>query len=96
MVEYIEEVGRLMNELDITGEHATELINIFFDCIECRTYKQYLTECIHRFNKENISSDKLKAFKEKLDDYGFAYWETDEYLLVSQYDEIQEAMLVPV
>lgn len=91
MVEYVEEVGRLMNELDITGEHATEIINIYFDCmIEDISYKAFLEQKVKRFDKTcTISSGYIEVLRDEMDEYGIAYWETNDYLLTTQYDELQ-------
>lgn len=93
---YVEEVGRLVNELDISAEHATEIINVFFEClVEDIGYKEYLRTKVKRFSTEDlIASGYIEDLKDEMDKEGIAYWVGDTYVLTTQYDELQRLGLV--
>lgn len=80
----IEEVGLLINELDISGEHAEEIINIYFDCYAGNNwdYHDYLRDEIRVIretpeNKQTIA--KLKTIED------VCQFKGDDYLLITNY-----------
>ena len=84
---YIEEVNGLMNQLDISGSDATEIINIYFECYaDAWIYEEYLRDQIRviRKTKENeILLNKLEA----IDDA--CLFEGDDYILLTNYATLQ-------
>ncbi len=83
----IDEVNYLINDLDISGEHAYEIINIYFECYgDSWTYEDYLHEEI-RVIKNNKENQRLIAELETVDDV--ALLEGDDYVLLTNYSTLQ-------
>ena len=84
---YIEEVNVLMNQLDISGSDATEIINIYFECYaDAWIYEEYLHDQIRviRKTKEN---EMLLNKLETIDDA--CLFEGDDYILLTNYATLQ-------
>jgi len=84
---YIEEVNGLMNQLDISGSDATEIINIYFECYaDAWIYEEYLRDQIRviRKTKEN---EMLLNKLETIDDA--CLFEGDDYILLTNYATLQ-------
>lgn len=83
---YVEEVNVLINALDISGDDATEIINIYFEFFaDSCPYTQYLYENIRivRDTKENQS---LIAELETIDD--ICIYEGDDYYMITNYHSL--------
>ena len=84
----IYEVNHLINQLDIAGDHAKEIINIYFDeyAGENWDYMDYLRDEIRviRDTKENQS---LIAELKTIDDA--CLFEGDDYVMLTNYQTLQ-------
>lgn len=78
----IEEVNRLINDLDISAEDAEEIINTYFDCCE-EAYIDYLRDEIRVIRKTEENKKIIEKIEEYEDDFCFVYG--DDYVLVFNY-----------
>lgn len=80
----IEEVNLLMNDLDISGEHAEEIVNIYFDCYAGNNwdYQDFLRDEI-RVIRETPENQQAIAEIETIDDV--CQFRGDDYLLITNY-----------
>lgn len=83
----IDEVNYLINQLDISGEHAEEIINIYFECYqECWVYEDYLRDEI-RIIKNTEENQSLIDELMTIDDANI--YEGDDYILLTNYLTLQ-------
>lgn len=81
----IEEVNSLMNDLDISGEHAEEIINIYFECYNDEwIYNDYLIQEIRVLRR--IEDKEIIADIKRLDD--IALLEGDDYVIITNYQTL--------
>lgn len=80
----IDEVNTLINKLDISGEHAEEIINIYFECYAGNAwdYIDYLCDEI-RIIRDTEENQQTIAELKTLDD--IYLFEGDDYLLITNY-----------
>lgn len=81
----IEEVNNLINDLDISGEHAEEIINIYFECYaDSWIYNDFLVEELRVIKKKECSSiiDSLKNID------NISLFEGDDYILITNYQTL--------
>ncbi len=81
----IEEVNYLINQLDISGEHAEEIINIYFDTYAGNNwdYQDYLRDEI-RVIRDKPENQQTIAELQTLDD-DLCLFQGDDYLLLTNY-----------
>lgn len=81
----IDEVNYLINQLDISAEHAEEIINIYFECYAGNNwdYQDYLRDEI-RIIKETEESQPLIAELWTLSD-DLCLFEGDDYTMLTNY-----------
>lgn len=78
----IEEVNQLINDLNISGEHAEEIINIYFECYaETWTYINFLRDEVRVIPKKD--TNKIEHLLEEDD---ICLHEGDDYFLITNYD----------
>lgn len=81
----IEEVNNLINDLDISGEHAEEIINIYFECYaDSWVYNDFLVKEIRVIKKKEYSSI-INSLKD-IDD--ISLFEGDDYILITNYQTL--------
>lgn len=81
----IEEVNSLMNDLDISGEHAEEIINIYFESYSDEwVYNDYLIQEIRVLRR--IEDKEIIADIKRLDD--IALLEGDDYVIITNYQTL--------
>lgn len=81
----IEEVNSLINDLDISGEHAEEIINIYFECYSDEwIYNDYLIQEIRVLKR--IEDKEIIADIKRLDD--IALLEGDDYVIITNYQTL--------
>lgn len=85
----IDEVNYLINELDISGEHAEEIINIYFDSYagDNWNYQDYLKDEI-RVVRNTTENQPLIAELKTLD--SAIFFEGDDYVLLTNYQTLQK------
>ena len=84
---FVEEVNTLVDQLDISGNDATEIINIYFECYcDSWVYDQYLRDEI-RVIKESEETQDLIAELETIEDA--CLFEGDDYVLLTNYQTLQ-------
>ena len=84
---FVEEVNTLVDQLDISGNDATEIINIYFECYcDSWIYDQYLRDEI-RVIKESEETQDLIAELETIEDA--CLFEGDDYVLLTNYQTLQ-------
>lgn len=82
----IEEVNTLIQSLDISGEHAEEIINIFFDFYtDSCTYIDFLYENIRTVRNTTENQMMINEIK-TLDD--ICLFEGDDYILITNYKSV--------
>lgn len=82
----IEEVQTLVQALDISAEHAEEIINIFFEFFaEDNSYIDYLYNNI-RVIRNTIANQMMISEIKTIDDV--CWFEGDDYLLITNYQAI--------
>lgn len=82
----IEEVQTLVQALDISGEHAEEIINIFFEFFaEGGSYIDYLYNNI-RVIRSTVENQMMISEIKTIDDV--CWFEGDDYLLITNYQAI--------
>ena len=81
----IEEVNYLINKLDISAEHAEEIINIYFECYAGNNwdYQDYLRDEI-RIIKDTEENQSLIAELWTLSD-DLCLFEGDDYIMLTNY-----------
>lgn len=81
----IEEVNYLVNQLDITAEHAKEIINIYFDTYAGNNwdYQDYLRDEI-RVIRDKPENQQTIAELQTLDN-DLCLFQGDNYLLLTNY-----------
>lgn len=83
---YVEEVNRLINALDISGDDATEIINIYFEFFaDAWRYTEFLYRNI-RIIRDTAENQPLIAEIETLDDV--CIYEGDDYYMITNYDSL--------
>lgn len=84
----IKEVNYLINQLDITGEHAEEIINIYFaeHAGNNWDYHDYLKDEI-RVIKDTKENQALIAELKTID--GADIFEGDDYVMLTNYQTLQ-------
>lgn len=83
---YVEEVNRLINALDISGDDATEIINIYFEFFgDDWRYTEFLYRNI-RIIRDTAENQPLIAEIETLDDV--CLYEGDDYYMITNYDSL--------
>lgn len=84
---FVEEVNTLVNQLDISANDATEIINIYFECYaDCWIYEQYLRDEI-RVIRESEETQALIAELETIEDA--CLFEGDNYVILTNYQTLQ-------
>lgn len=84
---YVEEVNGLVNQLDISGSDATEIINIYFECYcDSWIYDEYLRDQI-RVIRKTEENEMLLNELETIDDA--CLFEGDDYILLTNYTTLQ-------
>ena len=80
---YVDEVNRLINILDISGDDATEIINIYFEFFaDACAYTQYIYENI-RIIRDTEENQMLIAEIETIDDA--CIYNGDDYIMITNY-----------
>lgn len=81
----IDEVNYLINQLDISAEHAEEIINIYFECYAGNNwdYHDYLRDEI-RIIKDTEENQPLIAELWTLED-DLCLFEGDDYTMLTNY-----------
>lgn len=81
----IDEVNYLINQLDISGEHAEEIINIYFECYAGNNwdYHDFLKDEI-RIIRETEENQALIAELWTLED-DLCLFEGDNYTMLTNY-----------
>lgn len=83
---YVEKVNILINELDISGEDATEIINIYFEFFEDMCgFSEFLIDNV-RIIRDNEENQMLIAELETIDDA--CLFEGDDYYMLTNYDSL--------
>ena len=83
---YVEEVNRLINALDISGDDATEIINIYFEFFaDSWRYTEFLYRNI-RIIRDTEENQPLIAEIQTIDDV--CGYEGDDYYMITNYDEL--------
>lgn len=81
----IEEINMLMNDLDISGEHAEEIINTYFECYaDTWVYNDFLTEEIRVLRDKDYAS--IRDSLENMDD--ISLFGGDDYVLITNYQTL--------
>ena len=85
---YVEKTNILMNELDISGDDATEIINIYFEFFEdmC-SFSQFLIDNV-RIIREKEENWALIAELETIDDV--CLFKGDDYYMLTNYKSLVE------
>lgn len=84
---FVEEVNTLVNQLDISANDATEIINIYFECYSDQwIYDDYLRDEI-RIIKDNEENQSLIAELETIEDA--CLFEGDDYVMLTNYSTLQ-------
>ena len=84
---FVEEVNTLVNQLDISGNDATEIINIYFECYcDSWVYEEYLRKQV-RVIRDNEETQELIAELETIDDVCLS--EGDDYVLLTNYETLK-------
>ena len=85
---YVEEVNRLINALDISGDDATEIINIYFEFFaDDWRYTEYLYQNI-RIIRDTEENQMLIAEIETINDACIYYG--DDYIMITNYKVLLE------
>lgn len=97
--QYIEEVNRLIQALDISGDDAMEIINIYFEFFaDLCTYINYLDENI-RIIKDTLENQPMIAEIETIDDAclfeGDGYYMLTNYKGLIEYGEMEDCLPNP-
>lgn len=84
---FVEEVNKLVNQLDISANDATEIINIYFECYSDQwVYENYLRDEI-RIIRNTEENQSLIAELETIDDV--CLFEGDNYVMLTNYTTLQ-------
>lgn len=84
---YVEEVQTLINQLDISGNDAIEIINIYFECYaDMWVYENYLRDEI-RIIKQTEENESLIAELETIEEA--ILFEGDDYVMLTNYSTLQ-------
>ena len=84
---FVEEVNTLINQLDISANDATEIINIYFECYaDCWIYEEYLRDEV-RIIKDTEENQPLIAELETIEDA--CLFEGDNYVMLTNYGTLQ-------
>lgn len=81
----IDEVNMLMNDLKISEEHSSEIINIYFEFFNNISYLKFLENEIRVFKKKN-NKHIIKQLEEYEDACAF---NGDDYILITNYSTIK-------
>lgn len=81
----IDEVTNLINQLDISGKHAEEIINIYFECYsDTWIYEDFLRDEVRRLDK-----DKHREIIEELENIDdVVLFKGDDYALITNYQTL--------
>lgn len=83
---YVEEVNSLINALDISGDDAIEIINIFFEFFaETWIYTEFLYRQI-RIIRDTPENQSLIAELETIED--ICMFEGDDYVMITNYESL--------
>ena len=84
---FVEEVNTLVNQLDISGNDATEIINIYFECYsDSWIYEEFLRDEI-RVIKKTIENEALIAELDTVDDA--CLFDGDDYVMLTNYQTLK-------
>ena len=84
---FVEEVNSLVNQLDISGNDATEIINIYFECYsDSWIYEEFLRDEI-RVIKKTIENEALIAELDTVDDA--CLFDGDDYVMLTNYQTLK-------
>ena len=84
---FVEEVNNLVNQLDISANDATEIINIYFECYSDQwVYENYLRDEI-RIIRNTEENQGLIAELETID--AVCLFEGDNYVMLTNYTTLQ-------
>ena len=84
---FVEEVNKLVNQLDISANDATEIINIYFECYSDQwVYEDYLRDEI-RIIRNTEENQGLIAELETIEDV--CLFEGDNYVILTNYTTLQ-------
>lgn len=84
---FVEEVNTLVNQLDISGNDATEIINIYFECYsDSWVYLDYLRDQV-RVIRDSEENQNLIAELQTIDDA--CLFEGDDYILLTNYETLK-------
>ena len=84
---FVEEVNKLVNQLDISANDATEIINIYFECYSDQwAYEDYLRDEI-RIIRNTEENQSLIAELETIDDV--CLFEGDNYVMLTNYTTLK-------
>lgn len=85
---YVEEVNGLINFLNIRGQDAIEIINIYFECYgDAWTWSDFLDRQI-RIIKDTKENQALIAELDTIDDA--CLFEGDDYYMLTNYNSLIE------
>lgn len=83
---YVEETGVLMNELDISGDDATEIINIYFEFFaDMCSFSKFVIDNV-RIIRDNEENQMLIAELETIDD--ICLFKGDDYYMITNYNSL--------
>lgn len=83
----IEEVNNLINQLDISGSDATEIINIYLECYsDAWTYEDFLRDEIRIIRKSDENMMDAIAELSTVDDA--LIFEGDDYYMITNYQTL--------
>lgn len=84
---FVEEINTLINQLDISGNDATEIINIYFECYsDSWIYEEFLRDEI-RIIKKTIENEALIAELDTVDDA--CLFDGDDYVMLTNYQTLK-------
>ena len=84
---FVEEINTLVNQLDISGNDATEIINIYFECYsDSWIYEEFLRDEI-RIIKKTIENEALIAELDTVDDA--CLFDGDDYVMLTNYQTLK-------
>ena len=79
----VEEINLLINKLDISGDDAIELINIYFECFsDVCSYSEYLDEEIRIIRQTEENMDLIAELQTIPD---ACLFEGDDYVMLTNY-----------
>lgn len=83
---FVEEINTLINQLNISGNDATEIINIYFECYsDSWIYEEFLRDEV-RIIRKTIENEALIAELDTIDDA--CLFDGDDYVMLTNYQTL--------